>query len=222
MEFLEIKAEPQNFRFEIESLALIMIDMQADFLDKNGFGDRMGYDVSNLRHVIEPCSRILNAARKAGFLILHTREGFRPNLDDASPSKLNRSFKGVGLGTAGPLGRALIRGEPGHDIIEELYPLPTESVIDKPSHGAFYSTDLDLILRNRGIKQLIICGVTTENCIQSTVREAKDRGYQCLILEDCTASYVPEFHAASMMMFKSQGGLLGSVSNSGFVLETLS
>lgn len=222
MELLEIKAEPKNFRFDIGSLALIMIDLQLDFLEKNGFGDRMGYDVSILQKVIEPCSKVLKTAREMGLLVIHTREGFRPNLDDAAPFKLNRSFNGIGLGTEGPLGRALIRGEAGHDIVEELYPLSNESIIDKPGHGAFYSTDLDLILRNREIKQLIICGVTTENCIQSTAREAKDRGYQCLILEDCTASFVPEFHAASMLMFKSQGGLLGSVSDAESVIKTLS
>lgn len=214
-----IKAEPNDFVFDPNSIALLMIDMQSDFLAKDGFGDRMGYDISLLRSVIIPCQQVLEAARKATLLVVHTREGFRSNLADASSSKLNRSFKGIGLGTKGPLGRALIRGEAGHDIIEELYPLPDESVVDKPGHGAFFATDLDLILRNRDIKQLIICGVTTENCIQSTAREAKDRGYRCLVLEDCTASYVPELHNASIEMLKSQGGLLGTVSNATNVLS---
>jgi biuret amidohydrolase len=218
---LSFEADPYPFEFTPQSVALLMIDMQRDFLDPDGFGDRMGYDISLLRRTIEPCLRVLNAARKAGILVIHTREGFRPNLADASPSKLNRSFKGVGLGIPGPLGRALVRGEPGHDIIPELYPLPTESVVDKPGHGAFYSTDLDLILRNRGINQLIVCGVTTENCIHSTIREAKDRGYRSLLLEDCTGSFVPEFYRVGVSMIRSQGGLLGWVSTSDAVVRVL-
>lgn len=221
MKNLNFEADPSPFEFQPETLVLLMIDMQRDFLDPGGFGDRMGYDISLLRCTIEPCQRVLEAARKAGILVIHTREGFRPNLQDASPSKLNRSFHGIGLGTAGPLGRALVRGEPGHDLIPELYPNPNESVIDKPGHGAFYSTDLDLILRNRGINQLVICGVTTENCIHSTAREAKDRGYRCAVLEDCTASYIPELYRAGILMLKSQGGLLGWVSNSAAVVKVL-
>jgi biuret amidohydrolase len=221
MTFVAFEADPAPFEFEPRSLALLMIDMQRDFLEKEGFGDRMGYDFKLLRLVIEPCRSVLEAARKAGILVIHTREGFRPNLDDASPSKLNRSYNGVGIGTPGPLGRALVRGEPGHDIIPELKPLPTETVVDKPGHGAFYATDLDLILRNRGINQLLVCGVTTENCIQSTLREAKDRGYPSLLLEDCTASYVPELYRASLLMLRSQGGLLGWVSNSHAVVRVL-
>lgn len=216
-----IQAEPHDFPFDRGTTALLLIDMQRDFLDEGGFGDRMGYDISLLRRTIAPNRQLLDAARKAGLLIIHTREGFRPDLTDASPSKLNRSFEDVGLGSKGPLGRALIRGEEGHDIIAELYPLPDEPVIDKPGHGAFFATELDLILRNHDIKRLVICGVTTENCIHSTAREAKDRGYECLVLEDCVASYVPEFQRVGIEMFKSQGGLLGRVSTSAHVLEVL-
>lgn len=216
-----IKAEPHDFPLDPAATALLMIDMQRDFLDEGGFGDRMGYDISLLRKTIAPNRQILEASRKAGLLIIHTREGFRPDLTDASPSKLNRSFENVGLGSEGPLGRALIRGEDGHDIIAELYPLPHEPIIDKPGHGAFFATELDLILRNHDIKRLIICGVTTENCVHSTAREAKDRGYECLILEDCVASYVPEFQRVGIDMFRSQGGLLGRVSTSQDVLTAL-
>ena len=218
---ITIQAEPLGFPFDPATTALLMIDMQRDFLEEGGFGDRMGYDVNLLRKTIEPNRKILDAARRAGLLIIHTREGFRPDLTDASPSKLNRSYEEVGLGSEGPLGRALVRGERGHDIIEELYPVAGEPVIDKPGHGAFYATELDLILRNRDIKRLIICGVTTENCIHSTAREAKDRGYACLVLEDCVASYVPEFQRVGIDMFRSQGGLLGKVSTSKHVLEAL-
>lgn len=221
MNTLFFDSDPAPFDFQPESLALVMIDMQRDFLDAGGFGDRMGYDVSLLRRIVEPCQRVLEAARQAGILVVHTREGFRTNLLDASPAKLNRSFNDVGIGSEGPLGRALVRGEPGHDLIPELYPLPAETVVDKPGHGAFYSTDIDLIFRNQGINQILLCGVTTENCVQSTAREAKDRGYRCLILEDCTASYLPELYQASILMWKSQGGLLGRVSNSEAVISVL-
>ena len=222
MTALSIRAEPYEFAFDPATTAFLLIDMQRDFLEKDGFGDRMGYDVSLLRTTIRPNQAVLDCARKTEMLIIHTREGFRPDLTDASPSKLNRSFKGVGLGSEGPLGRALVRGERGHDIVEELYPLPHEPVIDKPGHGAFYATELNLILSNHGIKRLIVAGVTTENCIHSTVREAKDRGYECLVLEDCVASYVPELQKAGIEMFKSQGGLLGRVSNSREVIKALS
>ena len=216
-----IEADPGSFEFHTEFTALLMIDMQRDFLEKGGFGDLLGYDVSVVHSTIEPCKQVLETARQAGLFILHTREGFRPDLSDAAPSKLGRNYNNIGIGASGPLGRVLVRGEAGHDIVPELYPLPGEPVIDKPGHGAFYATDLHLILGNRGVKSLIVCGVTTEVCVHSTVREAKDRGYECLILEDCIGSYSPEFQRVGLEMFKSQGGLLGKVSNSLEVIKVL-
>ncbi|MEP4887557.1 MAG: cysteine hydrolase, partial [Alphaproteobacteria bacterium] len=207
-------AEPCPLPFDPAATALIIIDMQRDFLEPGGFGELLGNDVSLLRTAIEPCGRILEAARIAGLTIIHTREGHRPDLADAPPSKLLRGGLEVGIGDPGPMGRILVRGEPGHDIIPELAPAANEPVIDKPGKGAFYETDLDLILKNRGISTLIVCGVTTEVCVHTTVREANDRGYECVVLSDCVGSYFPEFQKFGLEMIKAQGGIFGWVSDS--------
>ena len=215
------QAEPGPYRFQLDTTALLIVDMQRDFLEKGGFADLMGYDVSVLAGAIRHSQLVLEAARHAGMFVIHTREGFRPDLADAAPIKLTRIFNDIGVGDQGPLGRVLVRGEPGHDIIPELYPLEGEPVIDKPGHGAFYATDLEMILENRGIKNLIICGVVTEVCVHSTLREAKDRGYACLVLEDCVGSYSAEFHHVSIEIVKTQGGLFGKVSTSSELLGVL-
>jgi biuret amidohydrolase len=164
---------------------------------------------------------VLAAARKFGMLVIHTREGHRPDLSDAPPLKVNRGDPALRIGAIGPMGRILIRGEPGHDIIPELYPIAGEPVIDKPGKGAFCQTDLELMLRNRGIETLLVCGVTTEVCVNTTVREANDRGFRCIVLSDCCASYFPVFHEAGLAMIKAQGGIFGWVSRSGSLLKAL-
>ncbi len=215
------QAEPYPLEFEPQSTALLMIDMQRDFLSPGGFGEMLGNDVSLLSAAIEPCQRILLRARQVGLLIVHTREGHRRDLSDAPPSKLRRGKLTIGIGDQGPMGRVLVRGEEGHGIIPELAPLPGEPVIDKPGKGAFYATDLLSILRNRGIKVLICCGVTTEVCVQTTVREANDRGFDCIVPSDCVASYVPEFHRVSLQMIKAQGGIFGWVTTSTEIIAAL-
>jgi nicotinamidase-related amidase len=164
---------------------------------------------------------VLEAARRAGLLVIHTREGHRPDLSDAPKAKLERGKPSMRIGDPGPMGRILIRGEAGHDIIPELYPLTGEPVIDKPGKGAFYATDLDALLRNFGIQHLLVCGVTTEVCVNTTVREANDRGFRCIVLSDCCASYFPEFHDMGLRMIKAQGGIFGSVSASAPVIAAL-
>jgi biuret amidohydrolase len=207
-------AEPYAFDFELGGTALVIIDMQRDFLEPGGFGAALGNDVSLLRRAIEPTQRLIAAARGAGMFVVHTREGHRPDLADLPRAKRERGRFPTGIGDAGPMGRILVRGEAGHDIIPELYPLPGEPVIDKPGKGAFYATDLDAILTYRGITRLIVCGVTTEVCVHTTVREANDRGYDSLVVEDCTGSYFPEFHEMGLRMIKAQGGIFGWVGSS--------
>lgn len=216
-----IQAEPYDFEFDLDRTALVMIDMQRDFVESGGFGEMLGNDVSLLRSSIEPCRRVLEAARKAGMFIIHTREGHRPDLADLQPAKKERGHLKTGIGDVGPMGRILVRGEVGHDIIPELYPIEGEPVVDKPGKGAFYDTDLLGILRNQDIKTLIVCGVTTEVCVHTTVREANDRGFDALVPEDCTASYFPEFKRVALEMLKAQGGIFGWVSNSEKVVEGL-
>lgn len=174
------QAEPFALPFNPATTALVIIDMQRDFVEPGGFGEALGNDVSLVRTAIEPCGKLLKAARDAQLLIVHTREGHRADLADCPPAKLTRGGKQF-IGTDGPMGRILVRGEAGHDIIPELYPAIGEPIIDKPGKGAFYETDLQLILQNHGIKTLIVCGVTTEVCVTTTVREANDRGYECII-----------------------------------------
>ncbi len=215
------EAEPYPLPFEPAATALLIIDMQRDFLEPGGFGEMLGNDVSLLRTTIEPCTLVLKAARNAGLTVIHTREGHRPDLTDAPPSKLARGGLEVGIGDPGPMGRILVRGEPGHDIIPELAPGAHEPVVDKPGKGAFYETDLDLILQNRGITTLIVCGVTTEVCVHTTVRQANDRGYECLVLADCVGSYFPEFQRVGLEMIKAQGGIFGWVSDSARAVQAL-
>ena len=188
-----VAAEPYPFDFDPAHSALVIIDMQRDFLEPGGFGAALGNDVSLLRRTVEPTRRLLDAARAAGMLVVHTREGHRPDLADLPPAKRARGRFSTGIGDPGPMGRILVRGEPGHDIIPELAPLDGEPVIDKPGKGAFFATDFDAILSHRGIERLIVCGVTTEVCVNTTVREANDRGYDCLVVEDCVGSYFPQF-----------------------------
>ncbi|HXZ92843.1 MAG TPA: isochorismatase family cysteine hydrolase, partial [Burkholderiales bacterium] len=203
------------------SCALVIIDMQRDFVDPGGFGEALGNDVSLLRRAVAPTRQVLAAARSAGMLVIHTREGHRPDLADLPAAKKARGKLKAGIGDPGPMGRILVRGEHGHDIIDELKPAPGEPVVDKPGKGAFYATDLDSILHNRGIRQLVVCGVTTEVCVNTTVREANDRGYDCLVLEDCVGSYFPAFQKAALEMIKAQGGIFGWVSDSQRFLEGL-
>jgi len=216
-----VKAEPAPQSIDTDSAALLIIDMQRDFLEAGGFGEALGNDVSRLQAAVGPCRAMLGAARELGMLVIHTREGHRPDLSDAPPLKVERGDPKNRIGARGPMGRILVRGEPGHDIIAELHPLPGEPVIDKPGKGAFYQTDLELMLRNRGIGTLLVCGVTTEVCVNTTVREANDRGYRCIVLADCCASYFPEFHEAGLAMIKAQGGIFGFVAQSGPLIDAL-
>ncbi len=216
-----VRAEPYEFAFEPGQVALVIIDMQRDFVDPGGFGEALGNDVSLLRRAIAPTARVLAAARQAGMLVIHTREGHRPDLADLPPAKKARGHLKTGIGDAGPMGRILVRGEYGHDIIDELRPRAGEPVVDKPGKGAFYATDLDAILRSRDVAKLIVCGVTTEVCVNTTVREANDRGYDCLVLADCVASYFPEFQRVALEMIKAQGGIFGWVGESADLLAAL-
>ena len=211
---LVIEAEPYELEFDPKSTALVIIDMQRDFVMPGGFGEALGNDVTPLQATIAPTARVLAAARKRGMLVVHTREGHRPDLTDCPPTKLVRGRGKTRIGDPGPMGRILVRGEIGHDIVPELYPRAGEPIIDKPGKGAFYATDLELILRDRGIKTLIVCGVTTEVCVNTSVREANDRGYECVVLSDCVGSYFPEFQKSALAMIKAQGGIFGWVSDS--------
>ncbi|NEU12826.1 cysteine hydrolase [Methylobacterium sp. BTF04] len=218
---LSIAAEPAEVGFDPASTALVIIDMQRDFLEPGGFGETLGNDVSLLAAAVPPTQAVLAACRDAGLLVVHTREGHRPDLSDAPPAKLERGEPTARIGAPGPMGRILIRGEPGHAIVAALAPLPGEVVIDKPGKGAFYATDLGAILAERGIATLLVCGVTTEVCVHTTIREGNDRGYRCVALADCCASYFPEFHRVGLAMIAAQGGIFGWVSASGPVVEAL-
>ncbi len=216
-----VEAEPYPFAFDPAATALVVIDMQRDFLLPGGFGALLGNDVSLLTKVIAPLGRVLAAARAAEMLVIHTREGHRPDLADCPPSKLARGHLATPIGSVGPNGRILVRGEIGHDIVEELAPLPGEVVLDKPGKGAFYATDLELVLRNAQITSLVVTGVTTEVCVHTTVREANDRGFDCLVPADCVGSYFPEFHEVGLRMIAAQGGIFGWVTSSEHVLSAL-
>ena len=216
-----VQAEPYEFEFDLRSCALMIVDMQRDFVDPGGFGEALGNDVSLLRKVIAPIKTVLDTARSNKMLVIHTREGHRQDLSDLPQNKKLRGKLKVGIGDPGPMGRILVRGEYGHGIVDELKPAPGEPIVDKPGKGAFHATDLDSLLRNRGIKQLVVCGVTTEVCVNTSVREANDRGYDCLVLEDCVGSYFPEFQIASLNMIKAQGGIFGWVGDSKQFLEAL-
>ena len=208
-----IEAEPFPLNFDLPTTALIIIDMQRDFVLPGGFGEKLGNDTSLLLAAVAPAERVLTRAREKGMFVVHTREGHRPDLTDCPPAKLTRGGKTF-IGASGPMGRILVRGEEGHDIIKELYPKSGEPVIDKPGKGSFHATDLHQILLDRKIKTLVVCGVTTEVCVHTTVREANDRGYECVVLSDCVASYFPEFQRVALEMIKAQGGIFGWVSNS--------
>jgi nicotinamidase-related amidase len=218
---IKFDAEPAPLTVDTSASALVIIDMQRDFLEPGGFGEALGNDVSRLQAAVAPLKEMLAAARHIGMLVIHTREGHRPDLTDAPPHKVERGDPATRIGAPGPMGRILVRGEPGHDIIPELYPLKNEPVIDKPGKGAFYQTDLELMLKNRGIDTLFVCGVTTEVCVNTTVREANDRGFRCIVLSDCCASYFPQFHEMGLAMIKAQGGIFGSVVGSKPVLNSL-
>src|SRR6185369_14751071 len=208
-----IQGEPFPLEFDVATTALLIIDMQRDFVLPGGFGEKLGNDTSLLLAAVEPIQRVLDAARKKKMFVIHTREGHRPDLSDCPPAKLTRGGATF-IGTQKPIGRILMRGEQGHDIINQLYPIAGEPVIDKPGKSSFHATDLHQILVDRGIKTLIVCGVTLEVCVHTTVREANDRGYECVVLSDCVASYFPEFQRVGLEMIKAQGGIFGWVSNS--------
>src|SRR3978361_1856964 len=218
---MRVEAKPYEYTLNLDSAALLIIDMQRDFLEPGGFGEMLGNDVSQLRRTIEPNMALLAAWRHAGGLVIHTREGHRSDLADLPPAKKIRGRGTTCIGDPGPMGRILVRGEAGHDIIAELYPLPDEPVIDKPGKGAFFATDLHAILQNRGITQLVVTGVTTEVCVNTTVREANDRGYDCFVPSDCVGSYFPEFQEMGLKMIKAQGGIFGWVTDSERILATL-
>ena len=220
-DLLSIEAEPYVFELVPAKCALLIIDMQRDFLEPGGFGEMLGNDVSQLRRTIEPNKALLNAWRAAGLTVMHTREGHRLDLSDLPPAKKARGHGAKTIGDIGPMGRILVRGEPGQDIIPELYPLPMEPVIDKPGKGAFFATDLHALLQNLGITQLVVTGVTTEVCVNTTVREANDRGFECLVPEDCVGSYFPEFQDMGLKMIKAQGGIFGWVTHSSQILAAL-
>ena len=213
---------PYPFEYEAGRAALLVIDMQNDFCAPGGFGERLGNDIAPARRIIPAIAGVLEAAREAGLLVIHTREGHLPDLSDCPPAKLERSRKqGAGIGDPGPMGRILIRGERGHDIVAELAPAEGEPIVDKPGKGAFYATDLERMLREREIEHLILTGVTTHVCVHTTLREANDRGYRCLVLEDATAAFDPADHEAALHMVRQQGGIFGWTSSSAAFIRSL-
>ena len=205
----EVAARPYPFRFEVASTALVVIDMQRDFIEKGGFGEALGNDVSRLAAIVPTTRALLDLCRARGLRVLHTREGHRPDLSDCPPAKRRRGDPALRIGAEGPMGRILVDGAPGNDIVPELQPLPGEPVIVKPGKGAFWATRLDERLTSAGVTHLILAGVTTEVCVQTTMREANDRGYECLLIEDATESYFAEFKQATLEMVRAQGGLVG-------------
>jgi nicotinamidase-related amidase len=220
-DLVAVEAEPYEFGLIPSACALLIIDMQRDFLEAGGFGEALGNDVSLLRRAVAPIEHLLAAWRARGLTVVHTREGHRPDLSDLPLAKYRRGRAVQRIGDFGPMGRLLVRGEAGHDIISQLSPVRGEVVIDKPGKGAFWATELHAGLQERKISQLVVTGVTTEVCVHTTVREANDRGYECLVPADCVASYFPELHTAGLAMIKAQGGIFGWVSDSGKILAAL-
>jgi len=215
------EAIPFPYQFEIRNTALVLIDMQRDFIEPGGFGETLGNDVSLLEAIVPATKTALQAWREAGGLVVHTREAHKPDLSDCPPAKRNRGNPALRIGDEGPMGRILVAGEPGNQIIEALAPAGGEIVIDKPGKGAFYATGLHALLQGRGITHLLFGGVTTEVCVQTSMREANDRGYDCLLLEDCTESYFPAFKAATLDMVRAQGGIVGWTAPSTALLAAL-
>jgi biuret amidohydrolase len=205
----EIAAQPYAYAFEPAAAALVVIDMQRDFIERGGFGEVLGNDVSRLAAIVPTVQELLAWARAHAIRVVHTREGHRPDLADCPPAKRTRGRLPLGIGDSGPMGRILVDGEPGNEIVQTLAPRPGEAVIVKPGKGAFYATALDEMLRAHGITHLLLAGVTTEVCVQTTMREANDRGYECLLVEDATESYFPEFKRATLAMIHAQGGIVG-------------
>ena len=216
-----LTARPADFPLDRGKVALLVIDMQRDFIEEGGFGAALGNDVSRLRAIIPTVARLLDGFRAAGLPVLHTRECHAPDLSDCPPAKRLRGAPSLRIGDPGPMGRILIAGEPGAEILPELAPLPGETVIDKPGKGAFYATNLQQILQARGITQLIVAGVTTEVCVQTTMREANDRGYDCVLAQDATESYFPAFKTATVEMIVAQGGIVGWAASSAAILEAI-
>ncbi len=218
---IEISARPDRFHLPPGRCALVLIDMQRDFLEPGGFGAALGNDVAQLASAVGPARALLSAWRARGWPVVHTRESHAPDLSDCPPAKRLRGAPGLRIGDPGPMGRLLVRGEPGCEIIASLAPLPGELVIDKPGKGAFHATPLEAALRAAGVTHLVFAGVTTEVCVQTTMREANDRGYDCLLVEDATQSYFPAFKAATLAMIVAQGGIVGWVTDSARLLSAL-
>jgi biuret amidohydrolase len=218
----ETAAEPHPFPLDRERVALVVIDMQRDFLERGGFGESLGNDVTRLQGIVPATARLIAGFRAAGRPVIHTRECHAPDLSDCPPAKLARGVPGLRIGDHGAMGRILVRGEPGAEIVPELFPEPGEAVIDKPGKGAFYATSLGDLLGAKGVAQLVFAGVTTEVCVQTTMREANDRGFECLLAEDATESYFPEFKRATLDMIRAQGAIVGWTATVDAILAGLS